>query len=236
MTSPIESPLLQRYGRFTVVRDDLCPGGAKHRVFREIVRKQKPSALIYGGPGWGGAQIAMTYVAREQGIPAISFVPWRKNPLARERFISRLGTRVVPCRPGYLTVVKARTRAYQEEHGGLLVSWGAPETVEVVGRFARRIDTSEIDEVWVTAGSGQLLRALMTAWSDRGLRFFGVQVGAAVKAPGAEIVAYPRPFSWRTKASTPFPSCRYYDAKGWETAQKLSKGRVLFWNVMRDHG
>ncbi len=235
MTSPIEFPVLRQYGRFTVVRDDLCPGGAKHRVFREIARRQSPESLIYAGPGWGGAQVAMTYVARERGIPSVSFVPWRKKPIPRESFVARLGTKLVPCRPGYLGVVKSRARAYQEDHGGWMVSWGVPETVEVVGRLARKIDTSGIDEVWVTSGSGQLLRALMAAWGDRGLRFFGVQVGAEVRVPGATIIEYPRAFGWRTKVDTPFPACRYYDAKGWETAQRLSSGRVLFWNVMRDH-
>jgi hypothetical protein len=178
----------------------------------------------------------MSYVARERGIPSHSFVPWRKSPIPREAFVAKLGTRLVPVRPGYLAAVKARATAFQERTGGSLVSWGVPETVEVVSEIARRIDTSGIEEVWTTSGSGQLLRALVEAWRDRGLRFFGVQVGAKVEVSGARIVEYPRPFGWRTKISTPFPACRYYDAKGWETALKLSSGRVLFWNVMRDHG
>ncbi len=234
---PIDWPVIEQYGRFTVVRDDLCPGGAKHRVFREIAQLRDPAHMIYAGPGWGGAQVAMTHVARERGIPSTSYVPWRKQPCARELLVASLGTNVVPCKPGYLTVLKSRAARLRDETGGMLTAWGVPETVEIMSKLAARIDTSNIDEVWVTSGSGQLLRALIHAWGDRGHRFVGVQVGADVMVKGADIIVYPKPFSWRTQIHVPFPACRNYDAKGWEVANRVSwPKRVLFWNVMEDHG
>ncbi|NBP72659.1 MAG: dehydrogenase [Alphaproteobacteria bacterium] len=51
----------------------------------------------------------------------------------------------------------------------------------------------------------------------------------------ASITRHPLDFEQRTTAAVPFPSCRHYDAKAWELAQRRATGCPLFWNVAPDH-
>ena len=141
---------------------------------------------------------------------------------------------MISVEPGYLSVVHARAREYCARTGARLVPFGVdmPEAIETIAA-AGRATGLEPDEVWCSAGSGVLARALAKAWPNARRRV--VQVGRELSSQdvsGAEIFVHPLTFGSEAKSRAPFPSDLHYDAKAWEicTARK-GPGRVLFWNV-----
>jgi hypothetical protein len=227
------SPRIERHGRLWVLRDDLLPGGTKQRFLPELM--VGASNVVYPGPAWGGAAVAIAILAREMGIDATLFYADRKERSPRQLLAARYGARIHTVRPGYLSVVRARAREYARATGARLLDWGLPAVESAVAGFGASLDGGW-PEVWVSAGSGTVLRGLARAYGAG--RVVGVQVGHALtraERGGCRLVAHPLKFEQRTRAAVPFPSCRHYDAKAWEIAEKRAADGALFWNVMGDH-
>ena len=231
-------PIVREHGGVLVVRDDLFPGGTKAR-FMPVLFEGTLEA-VYASPAEGGAQTALATVAKEFGKRATIFVAARAKLHPRTLEAARLGAKVVPVRPGYLSVVRARAKDYAKTSGARLVPFGVglPEAITRLTESA--LETGlDPDEVWCAAGSGVLARALAEAWPRA--RRHVVQVGRELEAndvANATIHIYPRPFSDVANTLPPFPADPHYDAKAWEvlgldprmTARK-GPGRVVFWNV-----
>jgi hypothetical protein len=109
------APILEVHRGITVVRDDLFPGGTKARFIGRVF--DRAAEAVYASPPEGGAQTALATVARALGKRATIFVASRAKPHARTLEAARLGTKIVPVAPGYLTVVQARAKAYCRETG-----------------------------------------------------------------------------------------------------------------------
>jgi hypothetical protein len=215
-----------------VVRDDFLQGGTKARFIGMVYRDADEA--VYASPAEGGAQTALATVARQLGKRATIFVARRARQHARTLEASRLGAKIVPVEPGYLSVVKKRARDYCARTGAKLIPFGAdmPEAIKAIADAARSTGI-EPDEVWCAAGSGVLARGLAMAWPRA--RRHVVQVGRALSnsdVAGATVHVYPAPFGREGFIPSAFPSDPHYDAKAWEicTARK-GPGRVLFWNV-----
>lgn len=226
------TPVVIKHGGVLVVRDDLFPGGTKAR-FVPLMFEGTDEA-VYASPAEGAAQAALAHVARQTGKRATVFVASRKTPHDRTLEASRLGAKVVPVSPGYLSVVQARAREYCARTGAKLVPFGlnVPEVIDAIATAARSSGI-EPDEVWCAAGSGVLARGLAKAWPLA--RRHVVQVGHALTpadVAGAQIHVHPQAFGQKAKSKPPFPSDLHYDAKAWEIATAWKgPGRVLFWNV-----
>ena len=237
----LHSPVVIPYGRFSVVRDDLLFGGTKMRYVYDVARKNPDvKEWCFAGPAWGGASIAVTSTCFDLGLRTSQFYAWRKNLVERQKICEALGARLVEIKPGYLTNVRAKARRdVALRPDAKLIEWGVPDSREAIERIAKQIPTVGISEVWCAYGSGTLLEALYNVFAPRGIRICTVGVGAPfsekAKAIADRLIDYPKPFAWRTRAVVPFPSCRHYDAKCWEVAQKEARGRALIWNVARDH-
>jgi hypothetical protein len=226
-------PIVREHGGVLVVRDDLFPGGTKAR-FLGVVYRDADEA-VYASPAEGGAQTALALVAKHLGKRATIFVARRARPHPRALEASRLGAKIVPVEPGYLSVVKKRARDYCARTGAKLIPFGAdmPEAIEAIAAAARATGIVP-DEVWCAAGSGVLARGLAMAWPRA--RRHVVQVGRALTntdVAGATVHVYPASFGREGVPPSAFPSDPHYDAKAWEicTARK-GPGRVLFWNVV----
>jgi hypothetical protein len=228
----VSNPVVVEHDGVLVVRDDLFPGGTKAR-FMPVLFEGADEA-VYASPAEGGAQTALATVARSLGKRATIFVAKRAKPHARTLEASRLGAKVIEVAPGYLSVVKARAREYCTRTGARLVPFGVnmPEAIETIAAAARATGI-EPDEVWCSAGSGVLSRALAMAWPKA--RRHAVQVGHTLnpaEVAGATIHVHPLPFGREGRARAPFPSDLHYDVKAWEIcAARKGPGRVLFWNV-----
>jgi hypothetical protein len=225
-------PIVREHGGVSVIRDDLFPGGTKAR-FMPVLFEGAEEA-VYASPAEGGAQTALATVAKDLGKRATIFVAARAKLHPRTLEAARLGAKVVPVRPGYLSVVQARAKAYAKSSGARLVPFGV-DLPEAITRLANAalVTGLDPDEVWCAAGSGVLARALAQAWPRA--RRHVVQVGRELQpkdVANATIHVYPRPFSDVAKTLPPFPSDPHYDAKAWETmTARKGPGRVVFWNV-----
>jgi hypothetical protein len=226
------APVIREHDGVLVARDDLFPGGTKAR-FMSIFFDGAQEA-VYASPAEGGAQTALAHVARRLGKRATIFVAARKRVHDRTLEASRLGAKIVPVSPGYLSVVQARAREYAAQHGAALVPFGVdtPEAIDAIAAAARATGI-EPDEVWCSAGSGVLARGLAKAWPNAQRHV--VQIGrelVSADVAGARIHVHRLPFGQAAKVAPPFPSDPHYDAKAWEIATARRRaGRVLFWNV-----
>ena len=226
------APILEVHRGITVVRDDLFPGGTKARFIGQVFTDTDEA--VYASPPEGGAQTALAHVARTLGKRATIFVASRAKPHARTLEAARLGAKMVPVSPGYLTVVQSRARDYCRDTGATLIPFGAdfPGAVEAIAAAAR-LTGVEPDEVWCAAGSGVLARGLAQAWPKA--RRHVVQIGRELSpknVAGATIHVHPRKFTETAARGAPFPADPHYDAKAWELCvAKRDLGRVLFWNV-----
>jgi hypothetical protein len=226
------APIMEVHRGITVVRDDLFPGGTKARFIGKLFEGEREA--VYASPPEGGAQTALAFTAKAMGRRATIFVAQRAKPHARTLEAARLGAKVVPVSPGYLTVVQSRAREYCRNTGAFLIPFGAdcPEAVAIIAAAARMTE-QQPDEVWCAAGSGVLARGLALAWPNA--RRHVVQIGRELsprEVAGAKIHVYPRKFSERATIGAPFPADPHYDAKAWEFClAKRRGGNVLFWNV-----
>jgi threonine dehydratase len=226
------APILEVHRGITVVRDDLFPGGTKARFIGKLFEGEREA--VYASPPEGGAQTALAFTARAMGRRATIFVAQRATPHPRTLEAARLGAKVVPVSPGYLTVVQSRAREYCRNTGAFLIPFGAdcPEAVEIIASAARTTGRQP-DEVWCAAGSGVLARGLALAWPKA--RRHVVQIGRELSpkdVAGATIHVHPRKFGEKAMIAAPFPADPHYDAKAWEFClAKRGGGNVLFWNV-----
>ena len=130
------TPIVQTHSGIWVVRDDLHPGGTKARFIGQVFDGVQEA--VYASPPEGGAQTALAHVARALGKKATIFVAQRAKPHPRTLEAARLGAKVVPVSPGYLTVVQSRARQYCRDSGASLIPFGAdiPGAVEALAAAA----------------------------------------------------------------------------------------------------
>lgn len=215
-----------------VVRDDLFPGGTKARFLPALF--EGCDEVVYASPAEGGAQTALAAVAARLGKRATIFVAERQRPHPRAFMAKALGAKVYQVKPGYLTVVQARARAYCQATGARLAPFGVdmPEAISAIAAAATATGLAP-DEVWCASGSGTLARGLAQAWPHA--RRHVVQVGRELSradVAGATIHVAPLAFSAPCKEAPPFPSDKHYDAKAWQIViERKGAGLVLFWNV-----
>lgn len=225
-------PVMEMHRGVMVIRDDMFPGGTKARFIGKLF--QGVSEAVYATPPEGGAQTALALTAKKMGRKATLFVAERAKPHARTLEASRLGAKVIPVSPGYMTVVQSRAREYCRETGAFLIPFGVdfPEAIATIADAARATG-ADPDEVWCASGSGVLARGLAMAWPKA--RRHVVQVGRELSPrdiAGATIHIHPKKFGETASIKPPFPSDPHYDAKAWEVCMaKRGPGEVLFWNV-----
>src|SRR5262249_27121242 len=143
------------------------------------------------------AQVALATVARQMSKRATIFAARRAKPHLRTLQAAKLGAKIVPVTPGYLSVIQARAREYCAKTGAGLLPFGAdlPDAVNVIAAAARATGIQP-DEVWCAAGSGVLSRGLAAGWPKA--RRHAVQVGRTLtlrEVAGATIHVHAVSFS-----------------------------------------
>lgn len=231
------TPILERRGRFTIVRDDLLDGGSKTRFLPHLIGDAQE--IVFGGPFCGGAPWALSVIGRELGRRVTLFYAARKKLHRRQELALAAGARIVQVRPGYLTVVQKRARDYAAKAGALFLPLGfdqpaAREPFEEAMRLVRA-KVGSPDEVWCATGSGMLARCLGAVFPDSHIRAVAVGLASRWQAqdfpPNVTVQPAALRFEQECRADAPFPTCRNYDRKAWELCESSSRGSVLFWNV-----
>lgn len=225
MISPI---VVERRDRLLVVRDDYVPGGTKRRVLAPMLRPG--CEYVYASPAQGYAQVALAYAAAEVDARATVFVAKRTVPHALTMQARQLGAKVLQVPVGYMSVVRARARAYCQANGAEMLPFGldTPEFVNALAALASGLDVNP-SEVWSVAGSGTLSRALQKAWPAA--KVYAVRIGAEPKVGSATVLTAPERFEQNAQKPPPFPSCANYDAKAWRFIRAQAQPGALFWNV-----
>lgn len=226
----IPAPVVDRVGKFNVVRDDLLAGGSKVRFLLPFIATREEREIVYASPGQGYAQIALAHVCRTLNKRAIILVGKRKVPHPRTIAAKNAGATIVQVPHGRLSVLQARARQLCTDRGAYLVPFGCdiPEALEHFAATARQLPFVPM-EVWACAGSGTLIRALQTAWPAAS--FNAVRVGAEPKVGGAKLYTAPEAYEDPAEDPPPYPSCDNYDAKVWRFAKKHGSDGALIWNV-----
>lgn len=232
------TPIIDRHDRFLIVRDDQVPGGSKMRFLPYLVQDAKE--VVFGGPFCGGAPYALSVWGQRTNNKVTLFYAKRKELHVRQKKALLNGATIYQVPHGYMTNVQAKARRYAQEHGALFLPLGfdVPEAsnpfIEQMKRV--RLMVGNVDQVWAATGSGMLARCLGQAFYPTPVH--GVVVGLASRnqkqqyPSNVTLHEYPKQFSWSCSYSAPFPTCGNYDRKAWELCHKLSKGTVLFWNVL----
>ena len=211
-----------------VVRDDLIPGGTKQRVIPGLL--SGADEFVYASPAYGYAQVALAYSCQSIGKQATIFTAKRNklHPLTLKA--KQAGAKVVFVKPGYLSNVQAKARAYCEFIGACYLPFGLDDErfVQAIADVARQVKQNP-SEVWTVSGSGVLTRALQIRWPNA--KFFAVQIGKDPKVGRAVLYKAPEKFEEDAKVRPPFPSCLNYDAKAWRFIKQYAGKNALFWNV-----
>lgn len=185
---------------------------------------------MYASPAQGYAQIALAHACADHGKRATVFVAERKSPHARTAAAQSAGARIEQVPHGYLANVQAKAAEYCRRSGAKLLPFGCDceEMLEGIAQAARE-SGAKPTEVWCSAGSGTLTRALQRAF--RGVPHYAVRVGASPNCGTASVIIAPEKYERDARHPPPFPSCGNYDAKVWQFFRDRAKPGALYWNV-----
>ena len=233
---PWPDPVVQRYGRLLVVRDDIIGAGSKVRFLDYLVSTADVAEFVFGGcPTPGFAQLALPAIARRYGKRVTLFMAECKKPTRMHRAGMALGADIRFVHDGMLPVTLARAREYAEESDDrMLLPLGLEHETAIASivRVARNLDTP--DEFWSVGSSGTLNRGLQAAWPNATAHVVSVGHGMSEREigraklwehPGRLFVRAPKQFR------PPYPSAEFYDEKLWRFAARHATDDALLWNV-----
>jgi hypothetical protein len=229
----LEAPQLREHQGLIVVRDDLIEGGTKVRVAPHLLESN--DEWVFAGPAQGYAQLALAIACEQTGKRAVFFTAKRRELLPLTLQSMRHGMRVVQVPYGRISHVQAKARAYCAASGASFIELGLklPGMEDALVALAGTLAIPEPEEIWVTAGSGTLARALARAWPSATIN--AVQIGMRPHLPeGARLFVAPERFEESASgAEPPFPSAEFYDRKMWRFVQAFAHPGALVWNVGR---
>lgn len=225
-------PVLERFERFWVVRDDLVPGGSKARALYAMLKDRQFGSVAYAGDRFGFGPIALASVSYALGIEALLVFPSGPSHSPTIEAVLAFPNVEVILDQASTTQKQAFLRAQEiaSTRGAHLfpVGFDTPEFVQALCNVAVSITAPM--QAWSLAGSGCLSRALQLAWPDTEIHavsmgFPHVRLGRAIVHSPAERydeIATVRP---------PYPSAEYYDAKIWSVVSAHGADDALIWNV-----
>lgn len=225
-------PVLERYGKLIVLRDDLLPGGTKS-IFMPKIKQKGIKEYVYPSPAYGYFQVAL---AKYFGDKATIFTAKRKRLTPPQEEVLQAGGRIIQIPYGYLKNVISKANEYVANvPTRKLVEWGGTTHQALITKRMKEVlrQTGRLDEIWMTIGSGTIIQGILDAVPPS-TQVYGVQVGAEYKGDrpsNLHVIKYPRPFQYESKLEVPFPSNPNYDRKTLEIALRRARGKSLFWNV-----
>lgn len=232
--------MIERHGEIFVVRDDLRPGGAKTRFIGHVV-PDGATELVFGAPFCGGAPVALAVEGQRRGIQVTIFYAERNVLAPRQQRVRSLGAQLKEVRPGYMTVVQARARAYAQERGATFFPLGfdMPAAQDpFVTSLREEAGNNAFAEIWCATGSGMLARCLGLAFPHAKIRAVAVGLKSRWEhqtfPANVEITVAAEKFEQKSKARAPFQCCGHYDLKAWAACDRSGAPGALFWCVMGD--
>lgn len=219
----VPTPFQLQAGGWWAKREDYAraigighPSGTKVRAFLKMVARQPGLPIVVGSSATSLMQVYAAYAGMMSGREAHVFVPARKRESAETRRAIDYGARVTPVHPGYLSVCRARARAFAE---GASVRWEpSVSTADTAAQVAGI--PADARRVVVPCGSGAIAAGVVAGLATIGrpdVAVVAVAVSVMTDDPGAiarmaakvcgdapqpavEIVRHPWPYDRHARA------------------------------------
>lgn len=227
------APVLERHGRFHIVRDDLIPGGTKTRALCELLAGSDSARVAYACDKFGHGPLALAHAAAAWGMEAILIFPAMPKPTPSVLAVRDMAhVKIIICEEAVSqNDAYALAGEIAAAHNARLfpIGFDTPEFVAALSRIAGQIGIVP-EQAWSLAGSGCLTRALQSVWPAADIH--AVSMGFPHARTGRAIVHTPLEAACEeAKIRPPYPSAPYYDAKVWHVAQSFGRDGALIWNV-----
>lgn len=249
--------------KYHLIQDGVLEGGTKQRGLWKLVDSSNAKEYIYAGPPSGFAQMALAMCCSHLGKKAKVFLSGTKKSEITKKAEVEYGLETV-CIPGDLAKTQEEARKYVKSHPGTyLLNFGAdsPEFKSLLKQALEEAlgKTKPPKRVWVTVGSGCLIKVLGEIWPKT--QFMPVRVGKNIwedqftpdlwsrmggrenidrlrvvddpKLPKVKGHLYQR-FSDPAPLQPPYPSVANYDAKAWQRFVEYGQDGDYIWNVAQD--
>lgn len=225
--------VIEKVGKFQVVRDDLYKGGTKKRAFGMLISEIEEEVLVYACDYYGHAAYAIALTALDVGKKVTLFYLFPKHEtdiFQKAIAVPNVTYHIVD---GADTQIKASETAkkYAKQNNARFLPIGLafPEFEVALTQVVKKANI-EAPEIWCLGGSGTLGRALKAAYPEIPVNV--VSVGTANFVGGGNTVYdAPEDLDDEAKVKPPYPSSPHYDAKTWQFVQKHAKEGSCIWNV-----
>ena len=237
-----------------VIRDDMLIGGTKQRAAYEFVCSRSENEIVYAGPATGFAQLALAFACCKAKKQFIGFMQGRQNgcfPITEKASTYGANITIYSCQ---LIDVQSKAEEYAATHSNaFLCPFGleCDEYREILVKQIKNALPENFDapkRIWLAVGSGTLLRALASIWTETifmpvrvGKRFWEDQFEPSVwkrLGDGMDLEELACKQSFYEPVDEylrpPYPSVNTYDAKVWQFIRKYGKNDDYIWNVAKD--
>jgi hypothetical protein len=237
------------FGDFTLFQDHSILGGTKYRAIAKYVSRlgNSVSELVYAGPANGCAHLALARAAKEGGLLSTSFLMWRSlDPKTLPSIVAesrKLGANLIVLKCT-LVQLQAAAAAYAKKRSSRhLCPFGFNDQqfildlAESIKSSISELVRSTVHRLWVTCGSGTLLRALLLVFPNA--KIHAVQVGRSFWLDTLSDVDQDRVVLYRAAErffddctiKPPYEALTNYDAKLWAVFQQHKEKDDFIWNV-----
>ena len=239
-----------------IVRDDLLPGGTKQRglvgALEDFTARGK-THFVYVSPFCGYAQLALSYLCREMNLTCELFCerdPRLKGQQAHEYTLqAELWGAKVHLVESLAEGARKAAQCVEKDKESFEIPLGF-DCEEFFHHYCQAL-TVQWERIlmqlpqrpatlWVSVGSGTLLRCFQKVLKSSATQICGVNVHVLrdedpriSQLSGAQLYSAPHKFAEPTGASLGFPSNCFYDAKVIPFLQENAKAGDVFWNVGR---
>lgn len=205
----------------SVLRDDLIAGGSKRRALDILLQSMPESDIAYAGTIFGHGALALAHACEATGKRAHLYLACNDDRHPMIERIRKTNAVIERCEP--LPV----DQLYAHAKGDYIFPPGfdTPRFHDAMIRSLEDIDLNDYSEIWCSAVSGTLAKALKGAFHVTRLRIVSM-----AKTGNGDFHA-PEKYHQTAEAPPPYPSCPYTDAKVWRFARQHAMPNALIWNT-----
>jgi len=213
----------------SVLRDDLVKGGTKRRALEILLKGLNADRLFYAGTIMGHGALALACACEDQGKQAEIFISGTEDDPAIRK-LRATNAMLHLCAPAPIASLFEQIK--ESANGGVVLPPGfdMPEFENAMAYALSGFPAKDYPEIWTTAVSGTLTRALHRAFPDTPLKTVKV-VRTSGPLPSTAIYDAPEKYHQAAKNPPPYPACPFTDAKLWQFALRDARPDALIWNT-----
>ncbi|HEU4839133.1 MAG TPA: hypothetical protein VFS88_06965 [Micavibrio sp.] len=213
----------------TILRDDLVAGGTKRRALDLLLKDMNASRVAYAGTVMGHGALALACACQAAGKEAVIFLSGGEDdPVIKRLRETNAVLHLCPPAP-----VAALYELAKEQAGDMPVlppGFDTPAFEEAMVAALAPFSVNDYPELWTTAVTGTLTRALRRAFPDTPLKTVKV-VRNSGPLPSDAVYDAPEKYHQAAKNPPPYPACPFTDAKLWQFAAAHAGSGALIWNT-----